>query len=182
MTIKNLFISGTPGVGKTTLIKESIIPFRDRVMGFLTEESQKGAARHSFLLKRLSSPSTPAVEGIFASKDFKNLPRVGKYGVDLHVLETIGLPSMEEALHTPNRLLVIDEIGSMEILSTVFREKLFMCLQTARLPVLATIRHQSQPFTDHIKRLENSKLIHLTRNNRTDVKTRVRQWMNEKLP
>lgn len=174
---KNLFIAGTPGVGKTTLIKEATLPFRDRVSGFYTEEILEGNTRLGFRLKTFGSPGS---EGLLAQKGLKSPHRLGKYGVDLRVLETLGVDALSRALSAPGRLLVIDEMGSMEALSSLFQKTLLECLQSPH-PVLATLRWNSRPFMDHAKRLADSELVRLTRDNFPEIKDKVRRWLEEKL-
>jgi nucleoside-triphosphatase len=175
---KNLFISGTPGVGKTTLIKETTLPYRGRVSGFYTEELREGSERKGFAIKSFAPEAGPGV--VFAKKGMKSPHKVGKYGVDVPALERAVLPSLEAGTKSPGRLIVVDEIGSMEAHSGPFREKLLACLQSSN-PVLATIRHNSQPFTDHVKKLADTELVRLTRDNFPDVKEKVRRWLAEKL-
>ncbi len=63
-------------------------------------------------------------------------PRVGAYGVDLVGLETVGLESL--ARRPDTRLVVVDEIGKMELLSPRFRSAIVSLLESD-VPLLATI-------------------------------------------
>ena len=51
---KNIFITGKPGCGKTSLIKEICIKNLDRSGGFYTEEITEDNERMGFLLKTLN--------------------------------------------------------------------------------------------------------------------------------
>jgi nucleoside-triphosphatase len=166
-------------VGKTTLIKEITLSYRNRVAGFYTEEIKEGRERRGFRLKVFTDGEKPA-EGLLAEKGLKSSAKIGKYGVNLSVLEELGVSALDKALSSAGKLLVIDEIGSMENLSDRFRETLLKCLQSPR-PVLATIRYKSQPFTDHIKRLEDKEILHLTKENFPEIKEQARRWLIEKL-
>lgn len=171
---KNLFISGTPGVGKTTLIREVTLPYVERVGGFYTEEMRKGSKRWSFKLHAFSGQ-----EGILAAKGLASPHKLDKYGVDLEVMETIGVPAMETAMAEKD-LIVIDEIGAMEMMSEKFRETLIKCLNGSK-PVLATIRHHSQPFSEELKRMSETNTLHLTRVNFPEIKTGVQLWLKNVL-
>ncbi len=186
--VKNLIITGKVGCGKTTLIKEATLPWREKVAGFYTEEIREGSERSGFRLKTFC-PALPsdkparhlaATEGVLAAKGLKSRAKLNKYGVDLNVLEKIGVTALEKGLADGGKLIVIDEIGSMEILSPAFRAVLAKCLQSAR-PVLATIRFNSQPFTDEIKKMAETRLALLTRENYPQMKEDVRRWMEEKI-
>ncbi|MBI4055681.1 MAG: hypothetical protein HY402_06090 [Elusimicrobia bacterium] len=174
MSSKNLVVTGNPGCGKTTLIREAVGPFRDRVGGFFTEEIRRGSQRMGFVLKTFQGQGR-----LFASKALPGPPRFNKYGVDLKALRELAIPELEEA-RRGEKILVMDEIGSMEILSAEFRKMVWECLQ-GPCPVLASIRLRSQPFTDSLKALPQTELVLLERKNFALVKERVRQWLQDKV-
>jgi nucleoside-triphosphatase len=107
--VKNIFITGLPGCGKTTLIKEILKELKIPAKGFFTEEIRKEGERIGFKIVTLSKK-----EGILAEKGFKSLYRVSKYGVILKDLEEIGVREIEEGLKG-DFLIVVDEIGKMEL-------------------------------------------------------------------
>jgi len=168
--IKNLFITGKPGCGKTTLIKELCLPVMERAGGFFTEEMNGNGLRQGFLLKTLDGR-----EGIFAKKGMKSAYKFNKYGINIGVLEGLGADSLIKAAKSKD-LIVIDEIGSMEIISEVFRKALLECLNSEK-KVLATVRYNAQPFTDEIKKMKNTSMLVLSRENYVDMKKQVRDWI-----
>ena len=171
--VKNLIITGSPGTGKTTLIKECVNPFRDCVGGFYTEEMREGAVRKGFYLKTLEGAS-----GILAAKGLKSKHRLNKYGVDLHVLEDLGAAAIEKAIRG-SRVVVVDEIGTMEMMSSLFCEKIASALISPK-PLLATIRLKAEPFTSQIKKMSDTLLLKLDRENFLEMKAQVRQWLEAK--
>ena len=66
------------------------------------------------------------------------------------------------------QLVVIDEIGPMEIRSVVFREAVNGALDS-ELPVLGTIFSRFLPFTDTIKSRPDVVLIEIRPNNRDQL-------------
>src|SRR5579864_8747561 len=162
-SIKNLVLAGKPGVGKTTLVKEAVWPHRAHVGGFYTEELVEDRQRIGFKLRSFAGE-----EGLLASKRLPGPPRVGKYGVDVGVLDRIGVAELKRAA-AGRRLIVIDEIGSMETLSQDFRALVLECF-AGPSPVLATIRFGSQPFTDTVKALPRTELKELTRANYRELR------------
>lgn len=174
MIEKNLFITGTPKVGKTTLIKEVIVQYRDKVGGFYTEEIREGTKRGGFVIRTFNGQ-----EGIMALKGLPSKYKVGKYGVDVKVIDEVAVPSLRRAIQE-KELIVIDEIGSMEILSEQFRIALFECLNSPK-KVLATIRYGSQPFTNDVKKFVSTKLVILKKENYTAIKTEVQKWLKKVL-
>jgi len=156
---QRVLLTGRPGSGKTTLIKRVLEELPQRFAGFYTEEIRDHGTRVGF--------KVVAVEGgeaVFAHVDFTTPERVGKYGLDLSALEAVGVNAIREAVQA-ERLIVIDEIGPMEIRSVGFREAVNDALDS-ELPVLATIFSRSLPFTDGIKSRPDVVLIEISPNNR----------------
>jgi len=171
---KNVFITGLPCVGKTTLIKEACLPYLDKVGGFYTEQLIENKKREGFIIKTFSNE-----QRLFAKKGLKSPYKVGKYGVDIKALEDLGIKAIQEAIDN-NKIIIIDEIGSMEIFSEKFRQILFVALNSKN-KLLATIRYKSQPFTDEIKKYQNTTVITLTRDNFLEVKYRIREWIEKEI-
>lgn len=172
--IKNLFIAGTRGVGKTMLLREVTLAKKARIGGFYTEHIMSGRIRKGFMMRTFDGQ-----ERMLAAKGLKSPHQLGKYGVDLNALENVGVPALKLALESKD-LIVIDEIGSMEMMSERFRMTLLECL-TSTKPILATIRASSQPFSDQVKKFADTQTILLTKSNYASVKQQVRKWIETHL-
>src|SRR5438309_532090 len=129
---QRVLLTGRPGSGKTTLIKRVLNELPQHFGGFYTEEIRDHGTRVGFKVVALEGG-----EAVFAHVDFKTPAHVGKYGLDLSALEAVGVNAIREAVQA-QRLIVIDEIGPMEIRSVVFCEALSKALDS-ELPILATI-------------------------------------------
>jgi nucleoside-triphosphatase len=156
---QRVLLTGRPGCGKTTLIKRVLEELPQCFGGFYTEEIRDYGSRVGFKVVALEGG-----EVVFAHVDFTTPERVGKYGLDLSALEAVGVNAIREAVQA-ERLIVIDEIGPMEIRSVVFREAVNDALDS-ELPVLATIFLRSLPFTDAIKSRPDVVLIDVRPDNR----------------
>jgi len=172
--VKNLFIEGTPGVGKTSLIKEVISPYGGRAGGFYTEDIRVNTVREGFRLCTLNGQ-----KGILASKSIKSFHKLGKYHVDLDIMEKLAVPALQRALNE-SELIVIDEIGSMEVMCENFR-KLLMEGLNAPQNLLATVRAGSHPFTDEIKQFPHTHTLVLSRRNYNANRHKVEAWLREAL-
>jgi nucleoside-triphosphatase len=86
---KKLLLTGQPGCGKTTLIKRVVNDLAPSAGGFYTEEMREAGTRVGFKLITLDGK-----EAVFAHVDFKTPRRLGKYGLDLSALETVGIEAL----------------------------------------------------------------------------------------
>jgi nucleoside-triphosphatase len=75
-----LLITGTPGIGKTTVIRRVAERVdAEGLRGFYTEEIRERRERRGFRLV-----SFDGTERIIANVDYPKRYRVGRYGVDVH--------------------------------------------------------------------------------------------------
>jgi len=168
--VKNVFITGLPGCGKTSLIKEILKELRLNAGGFYTQEIREGGIRKGFKIITLDSK-----EGILAHVNVKSPYRVSKYKVNIKDLEEIGVNSIFEALKK-NKICIIDELGKMELYSEKFKKVVLAALDSKN-KVLGTIKLTSDPFTDEIKRREDTTIFHLTRENRGEIKKEIKNFL-----
>ena len=158
----NLLITGDPGVGKTTLIVSLLPHLRVyRPAGFFTREIRDKGVRAGFELISLSGPSM-----VLAHTGIRSPDRVGKYGVDINGFDRY-LETLRGSL-TDHGLVIIDEIGKMEVLSVKFRE-LVTDILDGDVPLLATIGRRGDAFTERIKKRPDVRLVELTRTNRGGI-------------
>jgi len=128
-----ILLTGPPGCGKTTAIMRIVEQLGcPKVAGFYTQEIRQGGKRLGFRFKRLDGP-----EGILAHRSIKGPYRVGGYGVDIAAFEESVVPLLHPG-RSEARLFVIDEIGKMECLSTMFVTAVRRLLESDR-SVLATV-------------------------------------------
>jgi nucleoside-triphosphatase len=158
---QKVLLTGRPGCGKTTLIKRIVHELALPAGGFYAAEIREQGGRVGFKLITLDGK-----EAVFAHVHFKTRQRLGKYGLDLSALETIGVEALRAAVRA-RRLVVIDEIGPMEIRSTIFCDVVKEALDSsAAFGILATITARSFPFTDVIKKRRDVTLIEVLPVNR----------------
>ncbi|MCJ7515039.1 MAG: NTPase [Dehalococcoidia bacterium] len=155
-------LTGSPGTGKTTVIRQTLAGAEINAGGFYTEEIRSGGTRQGFRIVTLNGQNA-----ILAHIDNPSRQRVSKYGVDIANLDNVGVAAVEQAIEESD-LIVIDEIGKMELFSTRFREAVLKAIDSGK-KVLGTIMLSPHPFADDIKRHPNVKLIELTRTNHDRV-------------
>ncbi len=163
-------LTGRPGTGKTSLIKQVITELGGKAGGFYTEEIRQRGIRRGFRLITLDGR-----EMILAHTDFNKHYRVGKYGVNIESLEQVGVPALIKAAQQDD-LVVIDEIGKMELLSPKFREAVLQILGGGKM-VLGTIMLDANPWADAIKSQPQVNLVTVTRDNYHQVLDDLREWL-----
>ncbi len=169
-----LFLTGAPGVGKTTLIR-AVVEGLETVKraGFYTLEERQGGQRVGFRIVTLNGG-----DGSLASLGSKP-PTVGRYSVHLDQFEALVLPELDPRA-TPANLYVIDEIGKMELLSRKFAARLVELLAQPTT-ILATIAQKGTGLIEQIKKRDDIELIEITRKNRdglvNEIQTRIEvEW------
>ncbi|WP_456472277.1 NTPase [Methanocaldococcus sp.] len=152
-----IFITGKPGVGKTTLIKKLFEELKDKeVGGFITEEIRKEGRRVGFKMIALDTKE----EGLLAYVG-KGEPRVGKYRVFVDNIDKIAVNALKRALNKD--IILIDEIGAMEFKSKNFKKALDEVLKSNKIIVATLHRNYIDKFKDF------GEIIYLTEKNREEV-------------
>lgn len=154
-----VLLTGRPGVGKTTVVRAVVERLGGKAGGFYTAEVRKGGIRQGFKLVTLDGE-----EAVMAHVEVPGRPRVSKYGVDVSAIDRVGVPAIERAIQAGG-LVVIDEIGPMELYSARFKEAVLRAVESGR-PVLATIMRRPNPWADGLKRRPGVRLIEVTMANR----------------
>lgn len=160
-----ILVTGRPGIGKTTVVKKVAKMCSDiglKVGGMITYEMREGGRRVGFKVVDILTNR----EGILAKVGFGGRYRIGKYIVDLNDLEEVGVGAIKRALAEAD-LIIIDEIGPMELFSEEFNRIVREAFNSEK-PVVATIhiRADRYPLCREIKRLPNVKVYVTNYSNR----------------
>ena len=175
-------ITGMPSVGKT----EALIKIIDKIEisgykieGMITETLLQDNIRVGFYVKDWLTNERE----VFAHIDFDLKDKVGKYGVDLNVLERVGVTAIEKAINDENiDIIIIDEIGKMEMLSEKFCETVTDALDSEK-PILVTLHKKSRtPLLQDIRRRDDIRILEVTAVNRNLLPYKIEKIMAEKLP
>ncbi len=155
----NILLTGLPKSGKTTLIKKIVVELKSPIAGFFTSHILQEGRRVGFNLITFSGKS-----GILAHHNFPSAYRVGEYKVNLKDLEEIGVKEIEEAIST-DKIIIIDEIGKMEMFSKKFVAAVGRALDSEN-KVLGTIIYNPHHQADKLKERKDVELITVTQDNR----------------
>ena len=163
-------LTGRPGVGKSSLIKQVVSELAGKAGGFYTEEIRNQGIRVGFRLVTMDGQ-----EAILAHTNSNSRYRVSKYGVDIESLDRVGVSALHNAAKQCD-LVVVDEIGKMELFSANFRETVLQIIGSGKR-VLGTIMLNSHPWADAIKRQPQVNLVEVTRANYYQVLDDLRRWL-----
>ncbi len=139
--------------------------------GFYTEEIRSQGVREGFRLVTLDGQ-----DAILAHVNIHSPHRVSKYGVDIDNLDRVGVSALHRAAQQCD-LVVVDEIGKMELFSVGFREAILQIIDGGKR-VLGTIMLGPDPRADTIKRKPQVKLVEVTRANHREVLEELLNWLN----
>ncbi len=164
-----LLLTGRPGVGKTTVIR-AIAPSLagERLGGFYTEEVRSGSTRRGFRLVTFNGR-----EAIMADVALRTAHRVGKYGVDVAVVDEV---AAAELAVRAGAVYLVDEIGKMECLSSTFVGAMRRLLDS-RATVVATVAQRGSGFIAEVKQRKDTELWEVTRANRDELPRRILEWL-----
>jgi len=164
-------LTGRPGTGKTSLIKQAVAGMKGKAGGFYTEEIRSQGVRQGFRLVTLDGQDT-----ILAHVNIHSPYRVSRYGVDIDNLDRVGVSALHHAAQQCD-LVVIDEIGKMELFSAKFREAVLQIIDGGKR-VLGTIMLSPNLRADAIKRKPQVNLVTVTRANHQEVLEELLNWLN----
>jgi nucleoside-triphosphatase len=165
-TSKQIFITGLPGTGKTTLIRAISGRLRHlRPAGFYTAEIRVKGRRKGFRLIDFNGR-----ELILAHVEISSHFRVGAYGVDIESFETYLHES--DLMNPSSPLIIIDEIGKMECLSPMF-VTLVESILDSQHNLIATVAMKGTGLIGEIKQRHESGLIEITHKNRDSLASEI---------
>jgi nucleoside-triphosphatase len=171
--MKNLLLTGVPGIGKSTASLRLANMLTGKVLGgFMTQEIRARGERRGFRLQCFDG-----TEDTLAHVDFRGFPRVGRYGVDVRAFEAF----IKKALAPGSaELYLVDEIGKMECLSRRFITMLENLL-ASEIPIMATVARRGPGFIAVVKQRPDVELWEITTQNRDALPLRACQWLLARL-
>jgi len=180
--IPKIGITGMPSVGKTDTLIKIIQALEDHgyvVEGMITEPIIEKKKRVGFYVTDWQTRERE----VFAHIDFELKDKIGKYGVDINALEVIGVPAVEKAITDEEvNIIVIDEIGKMEMLSEKFCEMVIEALDSDK-PIMVTLHKKSRtPLLQDVRRRDDIRILEVTPVNRNLLPYKIEKIMEEKLP
>jgi len=174
----NILLTGRPGTGKTTVIKKFIRMCPLSAGGFFTGEIRERGVRAGFSIEAAGTwdredrdNSEQKNRAVMAHVNSRSPYRVGRYGVNISAIEEVGVSALRQGMERA-KIIIIDEIGRMELHSSLFQKEVINVLDS-RLPVLGVIQIKRNPFLDAIRKRDDVTVIQVTADNREKLPERL---------
>jgi nucleoside-triphosphatase len=171
---KNIFITGAPSSGKTTIIKKIVQKLVLPACGFYTEEELLAGKRVGFVMKTLDGKSA-----YLAHQDIKSAFHIRRFGVSLENIEALAVPSI--SLATGNSIVILDEIGKMECFSEAFRNAVVRVMDSPNI-IIGTITLGGNDFIAAIKNRADIEIISANHDNRNALPDLILKKISDLLP
>ncbi|MGB9857923.1 MAG: NTPase [Dictyoglomaceae bacterium] len=165
-----IFITGNPGVGKTTLLKKINEFCRGKgisTSGFITEEVREGKYRVGFELLSLKTYEKFNFASIYKVTPYK----FGKYYLDIEKFDKV----LEDIFCIDAEIYILDEIGKMEFFSNKFKNKIYNFLDSKK-NIIASLHR------DFVSEFKNyGRIYQLTYENREIILNEIKEEILKQL-
>lgn len=174
-----ILLTGQPGIGKTTAVRKVIGLIEEYSGGFYTREVLSNDRRIGFEIITLEG-NTACLATKNLQKLFPNEILFGSYKINLDTINLVAVPSLIYAIKN-KKVVIVDEIGPMEIFSGTFCETILDILKINNTLVFGTIVQHSNPFADIVKTHPRVTLKTITLENRDKLALEVYSELNRYL-
>ncbi len=154
---------GPPGVGKSTIVRQVVERLGGQAGGIFAREVREGGERQGFEIVTLDN-QVASLSSKQQPSPYTNGRPLNPYTVNLDALEQVAVPALLRAA-AMRRIVVIDEIGAMQLLSERFQQVVWELLDS-ELTVFGTIVQRPDPIADRIKAHPRVRLIEVSVENR----------------
>ena len=158
----NVLIQAPPRTGKSTLVDKlcSMLETKGyKIGGIQTPEIREKNRRVGFWVLDINNGN----KDILAHVDIKSKFKVSKYGVDLNSFDELAITAINYAIENC-QLVVIDEIGKMELFSENFQDAVIKGLNSSK-PVIGTMGMIPHPFVRLLKSRSDVQVLTIDRRN-----------------
>jgi nucleoside-triphosphatase len=166
-----LLLTGAPGVGKTSVIVKTLESLKAEgidVGGMISIEARESNVRVGFEIIDL----TTGKHGWLSHVNYESGPQVGKYRVNIKDLENIGANSILDATEKCS-VIVVDEIGPMELFSQKFKQAVKQAIESGRLVLAVMHAKAKDQLINEIKERKDTELIIVTLSNRDRLPEKI---------
>ncbi|MCY6369785.1 nucleoside-triphosphatase [Clostridium ganghwense] len=157
--MKNLFLTGAIGVGKSTLLKKVLEKLYNSIGGFKTEGLLRDNKKTYQMISLYDGSYGYEIGTIKITNENKQ-----KYTT---VFDDIGVQIIQNSL-IDREVIVMDELGVIEADALIFQKVVKECLDSEKI-VLGVLKKHKNSFLDYIKNREDTIVIEVTKENRESL-------------
>lgn len=172
-------ITGLPGAGKTHALRRVVEMLEGegiKVGGMITDAIVEKGKKVGFMVQDLLSKK----EGVLAHLNMKSEIRFMDYGVDIDVLDSIGVNAIESSILNAD-VIVIDEVGKLEVESPNFVKAVKDALEADK-PLLLTLHKKSRnPLLQDIRRRDDVRILEVTPINKNILPYKIIPLIKEEI-
>lgn len=129
---KHLFLQGNIKIGKSTLLRETLLPHLEEVGGFFVQRIFKDDEHIGFQLKPLCKAENYQLNRQVSDLQKKNyfIYRDGKkrMQIQLSIFENEGVRLLEKAREKKKKIVLMDEIGGVDLYSPLFVQSILQII------------------------------------------------------
>ncbi len=168
---QTILLTGQPGVGKSTIIKQLAQKAGNQSGGFYTREVRGGGRRIGFEIVTFVGANAYLAKKS-QQQCFENEAIFKGYCVNLDGIEKIAVPAMLKA-RDESKIIFVDEIGPMEICSRKFCSVIWELLEDDNVSMMGTIVRRQYRFADQVKKHPRVRIVEVTEGNRDTISAEV---------
>lgn len=177
-----LLLTGAPRSGKSTLVRRLVDGFPGNAGGMMVAELPGPDGRRCGfevqVVWRSAGGELRVVDrAVLAQADLAEVPegaRFGRYIIRPEAL-AIAVRALDAAMHEGG-LVIIDEVGPLQLTSHAFRDALLRCLD-GPCGLLATVAQSQDPFVERLKARPGVRVVEVTRQNRQHLVEGLGTWI-----
>lgn len=198
---KKLFLSGTIGAGKSTLIRQCLLPYLPSIGGFYVQRILKDGQLIAFRLRPVSVNTdyqlSLAVDNPEGLDDlFLHADQHGVWQRNDQVFLETGVNCLRQSFESNNKLILLDELGGIELHIPVFMAEVYKIFKSP-MPVLGVIKAPANAqileraktgkgvvdvnlsFIEYLNNHKTAALINVEKENRDAVAVIVKKFVEE---
>lgn len=178
-------ITGLPNVGKTSTLIKIVNKLENddfQVGGMVTHPVMDGDKRVGVEVKDWRTGES----AVFSHMDYDTKAKVetdeGVFHVRTDLLEQVGVKALKDAVADDQiDIIIIDEVGKMEMHSEVFCDTVKECLDSPK-PVIMTLHKKSRnPLLQDIRRRDDVRILEVTPVNKNLLPYKIEKLLKDKL-